>query len=209
VREVETPRGVAPKKTYAYSLPEIQTILAALPNEPTHTLVLAAALTGLRRSELAGLKWEDVDFERKTISVRRAIWNGIASETKTEESEAEIPMVPLLAEALAEHKARNGFKSWCFHGETGNPLVIANVTRREIEPALEKAGIAWEGWHAFRRGVATNLHALGVPDKEIQSILRHSDVSITQKAYIKPDEKTKQGAMQQLQDAFRAAEVRP
>jgi integrase len=40
-------------------------------------------------------------------------------------------------------------------------------------------------WHAFRRGLATNLHALGIDDKTIQRILRHSNVSITQKCYIK------------------------
>ncbi len=43
----------------------------------------------------------------------------------------------------------------------------------------------WHGWHAFRRGLATNLHALGVDDETIERILRHSNVSITQKCYIK------------------------
>jgi len=43
----------------------------------------------------------------------------------------------------------------------------------------------WHGGHAFRRGLATNLHALGVDDKTIHRILRHSNVSITQKCYIK------------------------
>jgi hypothetical protein len=43
----------------------------------------------------------------------------------------------------------------------------------------------WHGWHAFRRGLATNLHAAGVDDKTIQAILRHSNVRITQDVYIK------------------------
>ena len=43
----------------------------------------------------------------------------------------------------------------------------------------------WHGWHAFRRGLATNLHRLGVPDKIIQAILRHSNVAVTQSCYIK------------------------
>ncbi len=41
------------------------------------------------------------------------------------------------------------------------------------------------GWHAFRRGLATTLHQLGIPDKEIQGILRHGNVAITQASYIK------------------------
>jgi integrase len=43
----------------------------------------------------------------------------------------------------------------------------------------------WHGWHAFRRGVATHLHTLGVDDKTIQAILRHSNIGITQNIYIK------------------------
>jgi len=43
----------------------------------------------------------------------------------------------------------------------------------------------WRGWHAFRRGLATNLHDLGMDDKTIQAVLRHSNVAVTQGAYIK------------------------
>ena len=41
------------------------------------------------------------------------------------------------------------------------------------------------GWHAFRRGLATNLHAFGIADKDIQAILRHSNMAVTQSYYIK------------------------
>jgi hypothetical protein len=44
---------------------------------------------------------------------------------------------------------------------------------------------AWRGWHAFRRGLATNLHDLGVDDHTIKAILRHSSVTVTQRSYIK------------------------
>jgi len=43
----------------------------------------------------------------------------------------------------------------------------------------------WHGWHAFRRGLATNLHDLGIDDKTIQAVLRHANVSMTQRCYIK------------------------
>ena len=54
-----------------------------------------------------------------------------------------------------------------------------------MRPALKIAGIEWHGWHAFRRGLATNLYRLGVPDKTIQSILRHANLSTTMNAYVK------------------------
>jgi len=49
-------------------------------------------------------------------------------------------------------------------------------------PALSE----WRGWNAFRRGLAANLYRFGVPDKTIQAILRHANVSTTQSVYIKP-----------------------
>jgi integrase len=45
--------------------------------------------------------------------------------------------------------------------------------------------LQWHGWHAFRRGLATNLHTLRVDDKTIQAILRHSNISLTMNVYVK------------------------
>jgi integrase len=56
-----------------------------------------------------------------------------------------------------------------------------------ILPALKGKQVVWHGWHAYRRGLATNLHALSVPDIVIQAILRHSDVTVTRESYIKRD----------------------
>ena len=65
------------------------------------------------------------------------------------------------------------------------PLSPANVLLDVILPALEKAKIEWLGYHAFRRGLATNLRALSVDDLTIMEILRHSDVAVTRASYIK------------------------
>jgi integrase len=65
-------------------------------------------------------------------------------------------------------------------------------------PGAERHGLAWHGWHAFRRGLATNLHQLGVPDLVIQRILRHSNVAVTQACYIKTANADVQRAMEQL-----------
>ena len=57
----------------------------------------------------------------------------------------------------------------------------------------------WHGWHGFRRGLATNLHDLGVDDKTIQAILRHANVAVTQGCYIKTLDSQSIAAMQQLE----------
>lgn len=57
----------------------------------------------------------------------------------------------------------------------------------------------WHGWHAFRRGLATNLHDLGIADKTIQAILRHANVAVTQNSYIKTLDSQSIAAMRQLE----------
>jgi hypothetical protein len=52
-------------------------------------------------------------------------------------------------------------------------LDLNNLAGRIIKPVLKANGLTWKGWHGYRRGLATNLHELGVPDKVIQAIMRH------------------------------------
>ena len=56
----------------------------------------------------------------------------------------------------------------------------------------------WHGWHAFRRGLATSLHAPGVDDKTIQAILRHSYVGLTMNVYVKSVSESQVSAMDAL-----------
>jgi integrase len=59
------------------------------------------------------------------------------------------------------------------------------LARLVIKPALKPVGQKWYGWHAFRRGLATNLNHLGVQDKTIQAILRHANLATTMNIYVK------------------------
>ena len=106
-----------------------------------------------------------------------------------------------------------------FQAGNGKPLNLDNLARRVITPAIEKclrcrkaeadhkpeghpfeldATLAWHGWHAFSRGLATNLHALGVDDKSIQAILRHSNVGLTMNVYVKSVTESQVSAMDAL-----------
>ena len=63
----------------------------------------------------------------------------------------------------------------------------------------------WQGWHAFRRGLATNLHTLGVAAKDIQAILRHSTIGLTQNAYIKSVNESQVSALDSLSESLKYA----
>jgi integrase len=75
------------------------------------------------------------------------------------------------------------------------PLDVENFDDRYIKPFVAN----WRGWHAFRRGLSTTLHRLGVPDKDIQQILRHANVSVTQESYIKTTTSDALSAMRLLE----------
>jgi site-specific recombinase XerD len=62
---------------------------------------------------------------------------------------------------------------------------LTNLSDRVIKPALGKAGLKWYGWHACRKGLASNLKELGIDDLVIQRILRHGNVGTTRKSYVK------------------------
>jgi len=166
---------------YAYSLDEIRHMITTL-DEPARSVVAVAAFTGLREGEIRGLRW--VDFVGGELHVRRSIWRTHVGETKTGGSDGAVPVIPLLQTILEEHRSRypqNG-QGWIFAGEKmGFALHLDNLSRRSIAPML---GERWHGWHAFRRGLASNLYALGVPAKVIQGILRHANVATTQTHYV-------------------------
>ncbi len=79
------------------------------------------------------------------------------------------------------------------------PLSIASVSLNFWRlPEQDKALRTWHGWHAFRRGLATNLYQLGVKDKDIQAILRHSNVGLTMNVYVKSVAESQVNAMDAL-----------
>lgn len=207
IREVLVPRGKPMRETEAYTLEEIAAMVNVLP-EPAKTAVLVAALTGLRLSEIRGLRYDDISADESELTVNRSVWGTHVGETKTPGSAAKIPLLPVLSEVLNRRLKARFMTQYVFEGKTGGPLVLANLTRRVIQPTLKAKKIRWAGWHPFRRGLATTLYSLAVPDKVIQQILRHSDVAVTQKHYIKTSNVQAQAAMKKLAEAFGRTENR-
>jgi integrase len=88
---------------------------------------------------------------------------------------------------------------WLFPKTISGSLDLHNLADRVIEPRFREKKLDWKGWHAYRRGLATNLHSLGVDDKTIQAILRHEDVATTQRSYIITPTSTTIDAMAKLE----------
>jgi len=79
------------------------------------------------------------------------------------------------------------------------------VPQLRVAPVFKANGPDWTGWHAYRRGLATNLKKLGVPDTTIQAILRHESVSPTQRFYIKTAREHAMDAMKRFEEKLKCA----
>jgi integrase len=203
VQDCKVPKGTPKKEMHAYTVEENRFFRRTFTGQ-TRTVIFLASHTGLRLGECEGLLVRDYDPVALTLKVERSLWNGFTQEPKTAASKGTIPVSMQLAAELNHHLARLGDYAQpglpLFQSEVHTPLNMANVAKRAIIPTLEKIKGApkWQGFHSFRRGLATILHADGVDDKTIQAILRHSNVRVTQDAYIKTLPQTTIDAMQQM-----------
>src|SRR6516165_8741033 len=154
------------------------------------TLVLLAASTGLRQSEIFGLKWRDIDFERGTMSVIRSIVYGVVGPCKTESSQKPVPMHPTLADALIQWRNRCTYtkpEDWIFASKRyrgRRPYWGQAILRKYIRPAAQRVGIQKRfGWHTFRHTYSTLLRSVGTEFKVMQELLRHSSFRSTLDVY--------------------------
>lgn len=187
-----------PSETHAYDLYQVLQVIERLPLLEK-SLVAAAAFAGLRQGELRGLEW--TDYTGTELVIKRSIWMSVVNLPKTRASRDSVPVIPALGEILDEYRRSMGSPEAgvVFHSGEGLPICVDKVGRRVIRPALETMGLPWCGWHAFRRGLASNLYEIGAQDKVVQRILRHSKPHVTRERYIKVFDRTVLDAVEKVQ----------
>jgi integrase len=167
-------------------------------------VVLAAAMTGLRQSELLGLRWRDVDWAAQRIRVRNTFVRGEHStDGKSDLStRRSVPMTDRLAGELDRWSQRTEYRAdgelVFAHPQTGSPLDRSKVTKR-FKAACRAAGVSEIKFHDLRHTFATRLAASGQPLRTIQEFLGHADSKTTQiYAHYAPSEHE----VQMVNDAF-------
>jgi len=184
---------------------EIAAILRELEGvEPVRTAFLIAAVMGMRRGEIFGLKWADVDFGRAILHVRRSYVDGVEGLPKTESSRRPLPLPPQVIEALRAWKELTLFshsEDWIFASDFHfgkQPLWPGTLWQRNVAPAIERAGINKPklGWHTLRRSYASLLLSSGASLRISMELMRHSTVEMTLGTYAQTvgDEKREAGS---------------
>lgn len=174
-------------------------------------IVLVAAATGLRQSELLGLRWRDVDWEARRIRVRNAFVRGEHSgDGKSDLStRRSVPMADLVVAALRAWSERTPYRApddlVFAHPETGRPVDRTKLSRR-FKEACGDAEVRVIRFHDLRHTFATRLAASGQPLRFIQELLGHADAKTTQiYAHYAPSERE----VEMVNEAFARESLRP
>ncbi len=140
---------------------QFRLLLAAL---PTHIqlMVWTAVSTGMRVSEVLGLRWRSVDLDRGLVSVIERYYRGDADEPKTERARRELPLGCLM-EAYRRHKPADAKGDGYVFEKDGNPLDDRAIPKDFIRPAAKRLGFysSGFGWRSFRRQNLTRIQEEG------------------------------------------------
>jgi integrase len=155
--------------------------------EEAREAITVATVTGLRRGELFALRWEDVDFAKRTIRVHATNHAGhVTEQTKTEAGERFVPLFESARKVLAARKLRTTFnlpKDFVFGTSVGTPADPGNFVRREFKPALERAKLPSFRFHDLRHFAVSSLIAQGADIKLLQAIAGHASATVTLDTY--------------------------
>lgn len=187
-----------------YEEDELNHLFEVVRGDPIELGVILGAFYGLRRSEAVGLKWDAIDFKKKTITIRHTVTQATIDgkskiiqkdRTKTKASYRSLPLVPPFEELLHRLKAEQEQnrklcgKSYCrkfadyiYVNEIGE-LVKPGYITQHFPLILQKNGMRKIRFHDLRHSCASLLYANGVSLKEIQEWLGHSDISTTSNIY--------------------------
>lgn len=184
------------KKNKAWTKEEVNIFLEATSKKGLVAPFLVDVVTGLRRGELLGLKWEDIDFKNKTITINGTLYRrkgeGLKYKPKTKTNSSDNRVIPIpdaIVEVLRKEKALqdktreklgNSYNSenFVFINDKGKPIDPDYLTRKFRE-TVKTLNVKQINLHGLRHTAATLLMKLGVHVKIVSDILGHSRVQVT------------------------------
>ena len=195
-----------------YNATQLDQAFKIFKGDPAEFGVITAAFYGLRRGEVVGLKWDAIDFEQKTITIRHTVTETtvdgksrliLADSTKTKSSFRTLPLVEPFEQLLLKMKAEQeqnrklcgscyckDYLDYIYVNEIGE-LVKPGYLTAHIPAVLEQNNMPRIRFHDLRHSCASLLFAQGVAMKDIQAWLGHSTIGTTANIYTHLDENSK------------------
>lgn len=222
---VDLPKVVVEEKLEVLTLEHQRMFIKAIESHKLQVLFLIALGTGLRLGEILGLKWEDIDFNSSALTVNRTLkrvsfisknlekeYKVIEQEPKTKNSYRTVPIPKDVLFKLKDHKKeqnKNILKAgdlynnsgYVFCNELGYALDSKKPTRN-LQSVLKKLGIEPIKFHGLRKTYATRLFESGVPPKTVQSLMGHSDITLTLNIYTQVMSEVKFEAVDKINNIF-------
>ena len=189
VRDAERPRrkmdDVTGGNVAVLNPGEIRALLDATKSQKYRTLFLTAVMTGARQGEIVGLKWSDVDLNKKQLHVKRTFNHARFFTPKTKGSIRAIDLSPVMIIELKKWKLASGGHDdgLVFPTETGTPIEAGKLIVRYFKPALKAAGLPNIRFHDLRHTYASLMIEQGENIKYISSQLGHASTTITLDIY--------------------------
>ena len=211
------PPTVADRDLDPWSLDETLDFLAAARKDPLYAAFVLAIALGFRRGEIVGLRWENVDLDRREIRVRtqrqRVGGEVYEDDPKGRRRKQTLPLpgicvAPLRWQRLKQAAARElaGEKweetGYVFTTRTGKPIEPRNLYRSFTRVA-KNAGLRVIRLHDARHGTATLLTAAGVPPRVVMEILGHSQIAVTMNVYAHVVQDTQRDAISHMDRLLR------
>jgi integrase len=197
-----------------WSADEARRFLTVARNDPLYPAFVLLLVYGLRRGEVLGLAWDDVDLADDVLRVgwqlQRIDHQLARVPVKTAAGRRELPLVPIACDALIEQAERQAAARRCAGASwAGNDLVFTTRSGQPVEPRnlvrsfdrlIDKAGLRKIRLHDLRHTVATLLKTLRVPQRDAMQILGHARISVTLEIYTDSDSDSQRDALTRMSE---------
>lgn len=166
---------------------QVRKLLREVEGHRFYPIYVIAVMMGLRKGEILGLRWQDVNFDNNTISIENIVYeikgNLYQGVPKTKRSKRTVAMPDFVSNVLVNYKTDTGkTQGLIFQTSTGRPISLRNLSRHYYK-ARDEAGIPKVRFHDLRHTAATLLLKENVHPKIVQEMLGHSSITLTLDTY--------------------------
>ncbi len=217
-KRIDMPKKVKYMGAKFYNAKQIEGLLEGSKGDPLELVILLTAFYGLRRSECLGLKWDAIDFENKTITIRHTVVVGTRTLyqrdiTKNVSSHRTLPLSNMIADKLKfikekqlqimqQHPNYDISNAYVCVKDDGS-LIKPNYVSQHFPLLLKKIGMPVIRFHDLRHSAATYLLSLGFNMKEVSEWLGHGDITTTLNIYAHVDNQSKRNMANKLEERFK------